>query len=277
LEPGPRTRDHRIDVLRGASILVVLILHFHLAYNLVISPFATVLSSRFVHAVVWNGNYGVTIFFVISGYLITSTALRRFGNLGQVSAKAFYSFRFARIFPCLLLLLPIITVLAIAGVPYFKSNKPVSFFLADLSVLTFWHNVLMAKAGYFNYCLNILWSLSVEEVFYILFPLLCLTLRRPRWIVPVWLVAILFGPIYRSHHLDNEILYLYGYPACFDAIALGCSTALLAQKVSVQNRTRNVGQACAAAFMASVYLHANIGDNAIWGRRRWQRARLYSC
>jgi peptidoglycan/LPS O-acetylase OafA/YrhL len=117
LQPGLRTRDHRIDVLRDASILVVLILHFNLAYKLVISPFATVLSARLVNAVVWNGNYGVIVFFVISGYLITSTALRRFGNLGQVSTKAFYTFGFARIFPCLLLLLPIITVLAIAGVP----------------------------------------------------------------------------------------------------------------------------------------------------------------
>jgi peptidoglycan/LPS O-acetylase OafA/YrhL len=262
---GSPRRDHRIDVLRGASILVVLILHFNLAYNLVKSPFSAIFSERVVNAIVWNGNYGVTIFFVISGFLITSTSLRRFGSLGQVSAKAFYAFRVARIFPCLFLILPVITILAIARVPFFASNKPVSLWLATFSVLTFWHNVLMANVGYFNYGLNVLWSLSVEEVFYIVFPLLCLALRKPRWIVPVWIAAIIYGPIYRSRHLDNEILYLYAYFACFDAIALGCCMAVLAKSVRVSRALRNIVQAAAALTMAAVYVYKPIGDNAVWG------------
>jgi peptidoglycan/LPS O-acetylase OafA/YrhL len=163
---------------------------------------------------VWNGNYGVTVFFVISGYLITSTSLRRFGSLERVSAKTFYAFRFARIFPCLLLVLTMITGLALAGIEIFRGNAQVSIWLSDLSILTFWHNVMMAKFGYFNYCLNVLWSLSVEEVFYIAFPLLCLILRRSRWIVLVWVAAIVAGPIYRSYNSHNEILFLYGYLAC---------------------------------------------------------------
>jgi peptidoglycan/LPS O-acetylase OafA/YrhL len=264
LAPG-FLRDHRVDMLRGVSILVVLILHFHLAYDLASSPFAAIFSAKFVEALARNGNYGVTIFFVISGYLITSTALRRFGSLANVSARHFYSFRFARICPCLVLLLSIITPLGIAGIPYFASDKPVSFFLADLSILSFWHNVLMAKVGYFNYGLNILWSLSVEEVFYITFPLLCLVLRKNWLIICVWIAAIVYGPVYRSRHLDDDIHYLYGYFACFDAIAMGCCTALLAQRMRVPSAVRNAAQAGAAVFIAWIYLRGSIGDHAIFG------------
>jgi len=268
--PAPRTqnvRDYRIDVLRGISILLVLILHFHLAYNLAKGPFASVMSAKFVEAVARNGNYGVTIFFVISGFLITSTSLRRFGSLGTISARKFYAFRFARIFPCLLLILTVITSLGLAGVPYFKSDgaKDVSFLTADFSVLTFWHNVLMAKVGYFNYGLNILWSLSVEEVFYLLFPLLCLLLRRDALILCVWAAAIIFGPIYRSHHADDEIKFLYGYFACFDAIAMGCCVALLSRKIQVSEVVRRLVQLAACAFIAWIYLSKDIDSNAIFG------------
>ena len=259
-------RDHRIDVLRGVSILLVLILHFHIAYDLAESPFATFFSARFIEALARNGNYGVTIFFVVSGYLITSTSLRRFGTLRNVSARNFYAFRFARIFPCLFLALFLITTLGLAGVPYFKSNRGnTSFLLADFSVLTFWHNVLMAKVGYFNYGLNVLWSLSVEEVFYFTFPLLCLALRKTWLIVAVWVAAILFGPIYRTWHSEDEIRFLYGYFACFDAIALGCCTALLARSFRVTNVTRSVLQGCAAVFIAWIYLRTAVGDSPTFG------------
>jgi peptidoglycan/LPS O-acetylase OafA/YrhL len=172
VRPGLR-RDYRIDVLRGLAILSVLLLHFHFAYNLLKSPMALLLPKPYLVNLVWNGNYGVTVFFVISGYLITSTSLKRFGSLGGISARSFYAFRFARIVPCLLLVLAIITGLALANVPAFGDTRNVSIWLADLSVLTFWHNVMMVKYGYFNYCLDVFWSLSVEEAFYLGFPLLC--------------------------------------------------------------------------------------------------------
>jgi peptidoglycan/LPS O-acetylase OafA/YrhL len=261
-------RDFRIDVLRGLSILSVLVLHFNIAYRLLKSPLGRLLPGPYLPNLVWNGNYGVTVFFVISGYLITSTSLRRFGSLERVSAKTFYAFRFARIFPCLLLVLTMITGLALAGIEIFRGNTQISIWLSDLSILTFWHNVMMAKFGYFNYCLNVLWSLSVEEVFYIAFPLLCLILRRSRWIVLVWVAAIVAGPIYRSYNSRNEILFLYGYLACFDAIAMGCITAVLVRsaKISRLNEAvRNLVQLTALAAMLWLFLRAGIDSVPVWG------------
>jgi len=267
LRRGP-SRDFRIDVLRGLSILSVLLLHFNIAYRLLKSPMGRFLPQPYLSNLVWNGNYGVTVFFVISGYLITSTSLRRFGSLGGVSAKTFYVFRLARIFPCLVLVLSIITGLALANIDIFRGDEKISIWLSDLSILTFWHNVMMAKFGYFNYCLNVLWSLSVEEVFYIAFPLLCLVLRRPRWIAPAWIAAIVAGPVYRSYNSHNEILFLYGYLACFDAIAMGCITAVLVRSSRVpriHNMTRNVLQIAALAYMLWIFVRAGIDSVPVWG------------
>ncbi len=262
--PGLAGRDHRIDVVRGLAISVVLIHHFYLAYGFAY-PGVTTATARFLRAVGRNGNYGVIVFFVISGYLITSTSLRRFGSLHRISPRVFYVFRFARIFPCLVLILAIITALGVAGVPYFKNSHNVSFLVADLSVLTFWHNVLMAKVGYFNYCLNVLWSLSVEEVFYITFPLLWLCLRKTWLVVAVWILAIVLAPIYRSYHRSNDIEYLYSYVASFDAIAMGCCTALLVRSFRIQQKTRNVVQASAAGVMIWLYLQASIDTDVVAG------------
>ena len=150
----------------------------------------------------------------------------------------------------------------------------------------------MAKFGYFNYGLNVLWSLSVEEVFYFTFPLLCLVFRKTWLIVIVWIAAIVYGPIYRGHHADDEILFLYGYFACFDAIALGCCMAVLSNYLRGENTNpsshrvasavrapkevakrgirfspaaRNIVQALAAIFMAWIYLRQPIDEAAIWG------------
>lgn len=258
-------RDRRVDALRGISILLVLLLHFHLSYDLFRSPIGRILPGPYLSNVLWNGNYGVIIFFVISGYLITSTSLRRFQSLGKISLRTFYAFRIARIYPCLLLVLAIVSALSLAGIRSYQNKNGVPLWLADLSVLSFWHNVLMTKFGFFNYNLNVLWSLSVEEVFYLVFPLLCVFLRRARWIVPVWVIAIVLGPIFRHAHPGNEILYLYSYPACFDSIATGCCTALIAHKLRVGAQVRNVVQLIALSEMVWVFLRSNIAEASVWG------------
>lgn len=120
-------------------------------------------------------------------------------------------------------------------------------------MLTFWHNQLMQSAGYFNYCLNVYWSLSVEEVFYLAFPLLCLLLRREALIAAACLLLVALGPVFRAQHSDNEVAYLYAYPACFDAIAFGCLCALVCRRWTLPLRWAQVLAPLAAASMVAVY------------------------
>lgn len=265
-----KSRDPRIDVLRGVSILVVLLLHFDIAYRLSQGFFASLFSAKAVNAFARNGNYGVTIFFVISGFLITSMALSRFGELKNVSLRAFYSFRFARIIPTLLLIIGIVTLLAFCGLSIF-ANKPgtASMGATVVSLLTFTHNVLMERFGYFNYCLNVLWSLSVEEMFYFTFPILCVLLRKDRLLVAFWSIFILVGPIERARFAHNEIVALYGYFSCFDGIAIGCIAAVLRARLRLRHLTRAATRrlfcCLAAVLIAFVYLYAPIMDTVVWG------------
>ena len=133
-------RNAPIDLLRGVAILLVLLLHYSLTYRLSKSPLADWFGVAAVRAVVNNGNYGVTMFFVVSGYLITSNTLRRFGSLAGIDVRAFYVMRAARILPPLLLALVVIVTLGLLGVPMFGNsdgakNLPASYyFLAVGSV-----------------------------------------------------------------------------------------------------------------------------------------------
>ena len=74
---GVGLRNGRIDMTRGVSILLVLLHHFNIAYPLDGTTLSRVFGWGAVYAVLRNGNYGVTMFFVVSGYLITGNALRR--------------------------------------------------------------------------------------------------------------------------------------------------------------------------------------------------------
>ncbi len=263
-------RNFCIDILRGIAIALVLILHFHLTYRLQDGFFGDILSKDVVLAVARNGNYGVTMFFAISGFLITSTSLRRYGSLAKVRPASFYAFRFARIIPCLVAALAVIVGLGLCGLPSFinkSGGHPLSnsyFLLATVSVLTFWHNVLMEMVGYFNYCINIYWSLSVEEVFYITFPILCLIFKRELLLATFWSLLILLGPVYRYYHSNDELFFMYGYLACFDAIAFGCCSAIIAKHVAMSSFWGRALQIFAAAALIIVYLRG-IAHNVVFG------------
>ena len=261
-------RNQGVDLLRSAAILLVLLHHFNIAYDLPHSSLGQALSPWLVRAVCRNGNYGVTMFFAVSGYLITSNALRRWGSLREVRPFTFYRLRIARILPCLLLLLAIVNVLGWSGPPIFANQSeggpPVSFLQADLAALSFRMNVLMARAGWFNYCLCVLWSLSVEEVFYVAFPLLCRVLRLPALLVGFWLLVIAIGPIWRAAHADDEAGFLYAYLACFDGIAIGCCTALLSRRLNLSWRQAR-WLLMAIPLMAALYLWRSISVTGVWG------------
>jgi peptidoglycan/LPS O-acetylase OafA/YrhL len=219
-----------VDLLRSLSIIFVIMNHVSMRLILAKVPYTQGIPTQLVHFLIWNGQNGVQIFFTISGFLITSTALRRWGSLGKVSIPDFYKLRFARIAPLLLTLLAVFSILHFAGVTIFVVHaKQGGLGRALLAALTFHINVLEARRGYLPPAWDILWSLSVEEMFYLFFPLLCRVLARGKLFLLLLLGFVALGPFARTIWTHGNATWQeYSYLGGMDAIALGCLTALLA-------------------------------------------------
>ncbi len=227
------TRIDGIDLLRGLAIFFVLMNHVNMQLLFGKVPYTKGLPHQLVSSLVWNGQFGVQIFFAISGFLIASTALRRWGSPGGVSIRDFYVLRFARIAPLLLSLLAILSILHAAQVDHFVvSAKTGGLGRALLAALTFHINFLEASRGYLPVNWDILWSLSVEEMFYLFFPLICRLLGRGKLLIVLLLAFVALGPLGRTVFTHgNEVWQEYSYLGGMDAIALGCLTAMfLAQR-----------------------------------------------
>lgn len=264
-------RNARIDVLRGISIVLVLLHHFNIPYKLHDTLLSVDIGGQsLITAIARNGNYGVTMFFVISGFLITSHSLGRWHSLNHLNVRTFYWSRVARIVPCLLLLLLMVHSLGLLGLKPFINQAPegmvVSTAITNLAALTFWMNQLIIQYGWVNYALGVLWSLSVEEVFYLVFPLACLSLKTSRQFALFLGFFMLAAPVYRWLHFGEDSgAYLYGYLASFDGIAIGCATALLANRINLDFFQRRMVQALTIAGMTLFYLYAPIKETNTLG------------
>ncbi len=227
-----------IDLLRGLCIVAVVLHHINLRIHFRDSALGHLIGPAANRVLFWNGYYGVRMFFVISGFLITTWSLKRWGSLSQLDRRHFYLMRFARIVPCLVGLLLLLSVLDRFGVPRFTINtQHTSLGRAVLAALTFHVNWLEARTGYLPAAWDVLWSLSVEEVFYVFFPLLCTLLRKPALLIAVFSCFVIAGPFARVQ-THNELWADYGYLSCMDGIALGCLAAMLAAKIRFNHRTK---------------------------------------
>jgi peptidoglycan/LPS O-acetylase OafA/YrhL len=221
-----------VDVLRGLAILFVALNHVNMRLVSSEIPYAVGFSRSWVAALVWNGQFGVQIFFAVSGFLITSTTLRRWGQLSHVSLRDFYLLRVARIVPLLLALLLILIGLHFAGVrPFVVTQEMGGLGRAIFAALTLHVNVLQARHGWLPANWGVLWSLSVEEVFYLFFPLMARIFGRGILFVVILLCFAMVGPFARTVLAHgNDVWSEQSYLGGMDAIALGCLTALLVRK-----------------------------------------------
>lgn len=123
------------------------------------------------------GGLGVTIFFFLSGFLITTLLRLEFAKTADVNVTAFYLRRFLRLGPPLLLTLVIAYGLVLAGVH--DGGATLSGFLAQMFYFANYYTLFFDPTStHVPYGTGILWSLAVEEHFYLAFPLVFLLLAR---------------------------------------------------------------------------------------------------
>jgi peptidoglycan/LPS O-acetylase OafA/YrhL len=172
------------------------------------------------------GELGVTLFFGISGFLITHRMMRERDGSGRLSLRNFYVRRAFRILPPALVYLAVVLLLGRLGVLATTGAEV-------LACLAFARNYV--TAGFSWYTAHF-WSLSVEEHFYLLWPALFVLAghRRTRWLAPgLALLGVLWRTLDHHYEFVAQLAHdamLAGNPYrsdyCFDALFWGCTLAL---------------------------------------------------
>ena len=213
-----------LDGLRALSIVLVMGLHTVQRYGAEHPEHPPAL----IWSIVFNGSLGVYIFFVISGYLITRLLLHEQQTRGAISMSGFYLKRAFRILPPLYVYVAILALLSAAG-------RLVLTKWDIVSALFFFHNYAISSTCW---AIEHFWSLSVEEQFYLIWPvilILCLRLRAPGRAgkdraAAIAIAAIVLSPLVRVLSFRTHQVLLHdsaGFHMHADALMFGCVAALL--------------------------------------------------
>ena len=201
-----------IDGLRALAVLSVII--YHAQINL------------FDNFLLQGGYLGVDIFFVISGYLITSLIIKELKISGNFSFSKFYIRRMRRILPAMLFTI-ILSIIAgyiyltpSAFIETIKSSIAAIFFSSNIYFYfieqDYWSNIALTKP-----LLN-LWSLSIEEQYYLLLPIaLVIFFKKLKDYILIFFILVFlisffmhFSIVLRFHHL-HFIYYMQEFGNLF--------------------------------------------------------------
>jgi len=216
-----------LDGLRGIAILSVMLFHAD-------APFLK------------GGFLGVDLFFVLSGFLITSLLVAEFDTYGTISLKDFYIRRILRLIPALMLLLLVFCLLSFLLLTSEKANRNYVDALISLAYVSNWARAFsMHPPDYLGHT----WSLSIEEQFYILWPIVLLCLLRVStrrfYIVLFAIATAIISWILRVSFLESgatlERLY-NGLDTRADALMAGCAvgTALMSGLLTSKKPRKNL-------------------------------------
>jgi peptidoglycan/LPS O-acetylase OafA/YrhL len=245
-----RGRIPSLDGLRGVGILLVLLNHACLS-----SGFP---ESSLLFWVAYHGAFGVEVFFVISGYLITTLMLREIQRNGRLDIKAFYVRRVLRIIPAYVMYLLVLAALSAAGM--------LALSRVDWAgALTYTVNFIKRPAWEVGH----IWSLSIEEHFYMLWPLvvgtggivfgwrgavvLILGCPLARWMLLIWFP-------YAPSSVE------YWTPLRLDTIAWGCLLAFLTWDAKWRARLDRACSRPPLLFAAATALVASLMLSKISGK-----------
>lgn len=264
--PSPDARQIRpgLDGVRGLAVAAVVAYHLgHLS----------------------GGFLGVDLFFVLSGYLITGIVLREASSTGRISLRRFWGRRLRRLVPALLVVTTTVVGAALAlGWP---DDERRDLGIDAFATLTWWQNWRQAGgASYWESGESLFrhaWSLSIEEQFYVLWPLVLVAVvaiaGRRRRDLAVWVgVAALAGAVASSAWLtilssrlaDDDLSRAYvGTDTRVLAPLLGCALAAWTARwpeAAARRAPAQVGGIVGAVVLGAMWVLAEVSDPALYRR-----------
>lgn len=222
-----------LDGLRGLAVLSVMLGHCSLIgaradLSAETADYLPLPSLGLHEGLLYGGIFGVDIFYVLSGFLISSILLQEYADSGRVRLGAFYARRALRLLPAILMLLAACTLyVALSGDTKGSFGfRPILLALAYLANFARGFGVPMGM-------LTHTWSLSLEEQFYLVWPLtLLILLRFPRRMI---LGLVVFGAVFSAilrfglFHYGQHYLAWGSLPARADGLLFGIAVALMAR------------------------------------------------
>ena len=211
-----------LDVVRFVAAVLILITHSYDHWTTVPRISALMLDGNGqpawwaakVKTFVGSFNIGVDIFFLMSGFLITYLLLAEKKQYGRIDIKSFYMRRVLRIWPLYYFCVAMVPVLT-----HYYNEPPANMTMH----LLFVGNFDLLKNGWGSTAVNHLWSICIEEHFYLVWPLLVAFVPRPR-LTTVFSAVVLLSFLTRLYYFYFEPGYntLYLHTLCrWDALAIG--------------------------------------------------------
>ncbi len=238
-----------LDGWRAIAIMLVMIAHVANGLWLSVEPQPDPLWFRLTR----YGAKGVDLFFGISGFLICSRLLEEHETRGRISLRGFYIRRFARILPPYYAFLVVVTVIGLAGLIHTNGGQLLTSLLFVRNYYAIGHD-----AGWYTWHL---WSLAVEEHFYLLWPglLVLWSPARARSRVVVLALAVAAWRVVEFRlrlleHVLPGISFYFRTDIRLDALLWGCWMALLLRGPAWRDRVTAMlrGSGWIAAVMALI-------------------------
>lgn len=213
-----------LDGLRFYCFLGVFLVHsFATEYRFILDSSVYKFVKNFLFA---NGHLGVNFFFVLSGFLITYLLIEEKNKFGSISIKNFYVRRILRIWPlfffCIFFGFYIFPNLKSLFGEIPNETATIKYYLVFLNNFE-----LISKGIPDSSILGVLWSVAIEEQFYLLWPIL-LTVVPIRYYWILFSILIIGSFLFRYFNAQNPMILVYHTFSCISDMTVGASFALVA-------------------------------------------------
>lgn len=218
-----------LDGLRFIAFLLVFVNHVVACLgHKTVNPLVNKIKTDYL----LNGDLGVNFFFVLSGFLITYLLLKEKEKHSTINVRSFYLRRVLRIWPLYFLVL----FIGLAIIPLFTTALPAGFPISNSTTIMnknlymfFLGNFDYVKNGISNAIVGVLWSVSIEEQFYLFWPLLLLIIPR-KHLTKLFIALIAFSIYYRLFGMAGKtqnLMQHYHTFSCLSDLAMGALFAKL--------------------------------------------------